>query len=104
MGAEGHIHPGIIARAALLALLLATPAIATDDAVPAAGEASVATRAMAVAATPEPPTPRGDALAVGIEGGVPLTRAANRLRIDRMSPERWLAGFGEVEVEVERGR
>ncbi|MEZ4331141.1 MAG: hypothetical protein R3F35_05290 [Myxococcota bacterium] len=42
---------------------------------------------------------RPDRRASAAEDQPPLTRAAERARIDRMSPSRWLAHFGDVSIE-----
>jgi hypothetical protein len=50
---------------------------------------------------PQSPRTRKRASVVGSDAPLPLTRAASRARIERMTPMGWLAGFGDVNVDTE---
>jgi hypothetical protein len=50
---------------------------------------------------PQSPRTRERASVVGSDAPLPLTRAASRARIERMTPMGWLAGFGDVNVDTE---
>ena len=79
-----------------LALALAAPSRASEPAPDSHGDRPVSTSPVQLGhAAVGPPGPsrveRADA--------PPLTRAAAQQRIETMSPEAWLAGFGSVRVE-----
>jgi hypothetical protein len=92
---ERHRLASILAGIALIALVGAAESLATEsDAIPS-NRSVVSTSptdlAEAASTVTRPATVRA-------LDGPPLTRAATQLRIDQMSPTRWLSGFGNVSI------
>jgi hypothetical protein len=94
-GFERHRLASVLAGIALITLMGAAESLATEsDAIPSnrsvvstsptdfAERTSTVARPAAVRPLDDPP----------------LTRAATQLRIDQMSPTRWLSGFGNVSI------
>jgi hypothetical protein len=92
-----------LACALLAALLLSPPVppIAPVHAGPVAGDSPTPRR---VSTSPEEDTaratpPQARPHAAQTENAIPLTRAAARRRVEKISPAPWLARFGPVSLE-----
>ncbi len=111
---RAHAFVAAFAGALLTALLLSprapsiapVPPLATLPAGPVAGEpvAAEAPSPRRVSTSPDENSGRATATqarpqAVETENATPLTRAAARKRIEKISPGPWLARFGPVSVE-----
>jgi len=92
---ERHSLTGILAGIALIALTGAAGSLA--------GEADeILSNRSVVSTSPtdlvEPGSTDAQPTTAGSTDDPPLTRAATKLRIDEMSPTRWLSQFGNVSI------